>query len=66
MGLHYDIVIELQSGGCYVASVKQLPGFQMEGPSPNDLEIEVQEAIRVYLNAVGRPPDGLNFRKGRF
>ena len=61
MGLHYDISIEWHNEGYYVASVRQLPGFEMQGQSQDDLEMEVQETIRAYLTAIGRPPDGLDF-----
>jgi len=59
MGLHYDILIERQPEGHYIATVRQLPGIQMEGPSPDDLEIEFQEAIRIALDK--RTDDGLDF-----
>ena len=61
MGPHYDIEIRSENEGLYVASVKQLPGFRMEAPSPEDLELEVQEAIRMYLELSGRRTDGLDF-----
>jgi predicted RNase H-like HicB family nuclease len=56
----YDVVIKRDSDGCYVASVLQLPGFRLEAESTQsaeDLELEIREAIAVYLQMGGKPPD---------
>ncbi len=61
MGLHYSIRITRVEDGHYEATVRQLPEFTMEGTSPDYLEMEVEEAIRMYFMLSGRPTSGLDF-----
>jgi predicted RNase H-like HicB family nuclease len=68
MTTRYDVVIEWDSSGHYVASVPQLPGFRMEAEptqSPEDLDVEVREAIAVCRRMSGEPPDDFEYRSVR-
>lgn len=61
MTLQFDVVIERDEEGLYVASVPQLPGCHTDATSLDDLMVEIREAIELCLEVAGQPPDSLEF-----
>ena len=57
----FDVVIERDEEGMYVASVPQLPGCHTDATSIDDLMVEIREAIELYLQAEGQEPSNLEF-----
>ena len=49
----FDVVIERDEEGVYVASVPQLPGCHTDGTSLDELMVEIREAIALYLDVEG-------------
>ena len=58
---HFDVVIERDEEGLYVASVPQLPGCHTDGTSLDELMAEIREAILLCLEVEGQQPDNLEF-----
>jgi predicted RNase H-like HicB family nuclease len=59
MALQFDVVIERDEEGMYVASVRQLPGCHTDAPSLDELLVEIREAIELCLEVQGREPSSL-------
>jgi predicted RNase H-like HicB family nuclease len=57
----FDVVIERDEEGLYVASVPQLPGCHTDGTSLDELMVEIREAIELCLDVQGEPPVNLEF-----
>lgn len=57
----FDVVIERDAEGIYVASVPAIPGCHTQARSLDDLMVRVREAIEVNLEAVGDDIDTLEF-----
>ena len=57
----FDVVIERDQDGFYVASVPSLPGCHTQAPSLDLLTIRIREAIQLYLEAEGEPAAKLEF-----
>lgn len=57
----FDVVIERDEEGYYVASVPQLPGCHTQAQSLDSLMERIREAIKLCLEAQGAPPRGLEF-----
>ena len=57
----YDIVIERDSEGYYVASVPALPGCHTQARSLDELAERASEAIALYLEVEGEPSEQLDF-----
>ena len=57
----YDVVIERDTEGFYVASVPQLPGCHTQAESLDELMDRVREAIALCLEVQGEPPHHLEF-----
>ena len=57
----FDVVIERDEDGFYVASVPALPGCQTQAPSLDSLTERIREAIELYLEAEGEPAAKLEF-----
>jgi predicted RNase H-like HicB family nuclease len=51
----FDVVIERDEEGFYVASVPSLPGCHTQAPSLDSLMERIREAIALYLEAEGEP-----------
>lgn len=61
MALQFDVVIERDEEGMYVASVPQLPGCHTDAASLDELMLEIREAIELYLEVQGQGPTPLEF-----
>jgi predicted RNase H-like HicB family nuclease len=57
----FDVVIERDEEGLYVASVPSLPGCHTQAPSLDDLMNRVKEAIELCLEVEGLPSTKLEF-----
>jgi predicted RNase H-like HicB family nuclease len=51
----FDVVIERDEDGFYVASVPSLPGCHTQASSLDSLTERIREAIELYLEAEGEP-----------
>jgi len=61
MARQFDVVIERDEEGVYVASVPQLPGCHTDATSLDDLMVEIREAIELCLEVEGQEPSNLEF-----
>ena len=61
MARQFDVVIERDEEGLYVASVPQLPGCHTDATSLDELMVEVREAIQLCLEVQGQEPTNLEF-----
>ena len=61
MARQFDVVIERDEEGLYVASVPQLPGCHTDGTSLDELMAEIREAIELCLEVEGEQPANLEF-----
>ncbi len=57
----FDVVIERDEEGYYVASVPQLPGCHTQGRSLDELTERVREAVALCLEVDGIPEQKLEF-----
>jgi predicted RNase H-like HicB family nuclease len=58
---HFDVVIERDEEGYYVASVPQLPGCHTQGRSLDEVTERVREAVELCLEVEGAPAQTLEF-----
>ncbi len=61
MSRDYNVVIERDSEGYYVASVPSLPGCHTQAKSLDELMERVREAIQLCLEVEGEPAETLDF-----
>ena len=61
MAREFDVVVEQDEAGYYVASVPVLPGCHTQARSLDELMDRVREAIAVCLEANDVPEERLNF-----
>jgi len=61
MGNEFNVVIERDADGLYVASVPQLPGCHTQARTREELTTRIQEAIELWLEAEGQPQELLDF-----
>ena len=61
MARQFDVVIERDSQGYYVASVPQLPGCHTQAQSLDDVTQRIREAIELCLEVEGAPEHDLEF-----
>ena len=61
MGRQYDVVIERDEDGFYVASVPQLHGCHTQAESLDELMVRIREAISLCLEIQGEPERNLEF-----
>jgi len=54
MPRQFDVVIERDEEGMYVASVPQLPGCHTDASSLDELMVEIHEAIALCLQVEGQ------------
>jgi predicted RNase H-like HicB family nuclease len=57
----FDVVIERDEEGYYVASVPQLPGCHTQARSLDEVTQSIREAIELCLEAEGAPDGRLEF-----
>jgi predicted RNase H-like HicB family nuclease len=57
----FDVVIERDEEGYYVASVPQLPGCHTQGRSLDELTERIREAVALCLEVDGIPDQKLEF-----
>jgi predicted RNase H-like HicB family nuclease len=58
---HFDVVIERDSEGYYVASVPQIPGCHSQARSLDEVTERIREAIALCLEVEGAPEEELEF-----
>ncbi len=61
MQRQFDVVIERDEEGFYVASVPQLPGCHTQGRSLDEVTARIREAIELCLEVEGAPSQNLEF-----
>ena len=61
MQREFDVVIERDSEGYYVASVPALPGCHTQARSLDELMERVKEAVELCLEVQGEESDPLTF-----
>ncbi len=61
MTRQFDVVVERDSEGFFVASVPSLPGCHTQARSLDELMARVREAIEVYLEVDGQSTEDLDF-----
>ena len=57
----FNVVVELDSAGHYVASVPSLPGCHTQAKSLDKLMDRIREAIELYLEVEGGNSEPLEF-----
>jgi predicted RNase H-like HicB family nuclease len=61
MPRQFDVIIERDSEGFYVASVPQIPGCHTQARSLDEINERIREAIEVCLEVEGAPDQSLEF-----
>jgi predicted RNase H-like HicB family nuclease len=61
MPRHFDVVIERDEDGYYVASVPQLPACHTQATSLDEVMHRIREAIELCLEVEGPPEQSLEF-----
>jgi predicted RNase H-like HicB family nuclease len=61
MNRQFDVVIEQDSEGYFVASVATLPGCHTQAKSLDLLMERTREAIKLCLEVQGTPPEPMEF-----
>ncbi|MFH0341582.1 MAG: type II toxin-antitoxin system HicB family antitoxin [Chromatiales bacterium] len=61
MARQFDIVVEKDSAGYFVASVPALPGCHTQEKSLDELMERIREAIELCVEVQGEPPESLDF-----
>lgn len=61
MTRQFDVVIERDEEGIFVASVPQVPGCHTQARSLDQLMERIREAIELCLEVEGEAPDHLEF-----
>ena len=61
MPRQFDVVIERDSEGYYVASVPQIPGCHTQARSLDEVTERIREAIELCLEVEGTPEQELQF-----
>jgi predicted RNase H-like HicB family nuclease len=61
MQRQFDVVIERDEEGYYVASVPQLPGCHTQARSLDEVTERIREAVELCLEVQGAPEPALEF-----
>jgi len=61
MARQFDVVIERDSEGYYVASVPQLPACHTQAQSLDEVMLRIREAIELCVEIEGAPSQDLEF-----
>jgi predicted RNase H-like HicB family nuclease len=59
--LNFDVVVERDEEGYYVASVPSIPGCHTQAKSLDDLNRRIREAIELCIEVEGLPGQNLEF-----
>jgi predicted RNase H-like HicB family nuclease len=59
----FDVIIERDEEGCYVASVPQLSGCHTQTQSLDEVTLRIREAIDLCLEVEGLPEQSLEFHR---
>ena len=57
----FDVIIERDEEGYFIASVPALPGCHTQAKSLDELMQRIREAIELCLEVEGTPPEPLDF-----
>ncbi len=57
----FDVIIERDEEGYYIASVPQLHGCHTQARSLDEVTVRIREAIELCLEEQGAPGDSLEF-----
>jgi len=57
----FNVIVERDAEGYYVASVPGLPGCHTQAKSLDELMVRTREAIELVLETAGEPPEPLDF-----
>jgi len=57
----FDVVIERDADGYYVASVPQIPGCHTQARSLDEVMLRIREATELSLEVQGAPEQDLEF-----
>jgi predicted RNase H-like HicB family nuclease len=58
---NFDVIVEKDDEGFYIASVPVLPGCHTQARSLDELAIRIREAIELCLEVEGFPDQALEF-----
>ena len=58
---HFDVIIERDEEGYFIASVPSLPGCHTQAKSLDVLMERIREAIELCLEVQGEPHESLDF-----
>lgn len=61
MAQQFDVVVEKDSTGVFVASVPALPGCHTQAKSLDELMVRIREAIELCLEGRDEPSESLDF-----
>ena len=61
MPRQFDVVIERDAEGYYVASVPQIPGCHTQARSLDEVTDRIREAIKLCLEVEGAPGQDMEF-----
>jgi predicted RNase H-like HicB family nuclease len=61
MQRQFDVVIERDEEGFYIASVPQIPGCHTQGRSLDEVNERIREAVQLCLEVEGAPAHTLEF-----
>ena len=61
MQRNFDVVVERDEDGYYVASVPALPGCHTQARSLDEVSLRIREAIELCLEVDGFPEQNLEF-----
>ncbi len=61
MNKEFDVIIEQDSEGYFVATVPALKGCHTQATSLDELMRRVKEAVELCLEVEGSPPESLKF-----
>jgi predicted RNase H-like HicB family nuclease len=61
MQRNFDVVVERDEEGYYVATVPSLPGCHSQARSLDELNARIREAIELCLEVEGAPEQALEF-----
>lgn len=57
----FDVIVEKDSAGYFVASVPALPGCHTQAKSLDELMVRIREIIELCLEVQGEVPEPLDF-----